>query len=126
MIIDSDYDHYLADITDSIEKQARKFGAKEPYITVKINGDGDREEVRDKLRSIKSAIIRPPIFAASSSVPEVKVGVNNATEFIKEYIRESPEIMKITLDFFREFRDDPEEAMNFLQKRVQEFDGDVS
>ena len=56
----------------------------------------------------------------------MKVGVNNATEFIKEYFRESPEIMKITLDFFREFRDDPEEAMNFLQKRVQEFDGDVS
>ena len=126
MIIDSDYDHYMEDITQSIERYSGKFGAKEPYVTVKINGEGDREEVRSKLKSIKSAIIRPPIFSPSPSGPEVKVGVSNATEFIAEYFRESPDVMKITLDFFREFRDNPEEAMNFLQKRVEEFDGDVS
>ena len=121
LLLDTDYDHYLDDIRNGIEKYGQRFGTKEPYITLKVNGDGDKDEVRHRLKEIGSAIFRPPIFSQASASPEVKVGVNNATEFIQEYFREDPDLMNLTLSFFREYRDNPEEAIAFLKTKLENY-----
>jgi hypothetical protein len=51
----------------------------------------------------------------------MKTGINNASDFIREFFSDDPDISKLASDYFREFRNSREDARAVLEKELEQY-----
>jgi exonuclease SbcD len=124
-LIETDYENYLNDIEETVRKYSSLIGEKKPLVSMKIFGDSDRESVKSKLATIENLEFRPPFFIPRVTSVEMKTGINKASDFIKEFFSDDPEISRVASDYFREFRNSKEDARAILEKELEKYSGNA-
>ncbi|MCL4438431.1 MAG: exonuclease SbcCD subunit D [Candidatus Thermoplasmatota archaeon] len=120
-LIETDYENYLTDIEETLRKYSVLIGQKKPLVSIKIFGDADRESVKSKLSTFDNLVFRPPFFIPRVTEVEMKTGINNASDFIREFFSDDPDISKLASDYFREFRNSREDARAVLEKELEQY-----
>lgn len=118
MLIESDYSNYIQDIRAAIEKNSDAFGKKKPLLTVRINGDADKENVRRELQKFSEVMFRPAEFMSEKVEIESRPGMDTAGDYIKAYFKDEPETAAIAEEFYNHARQDREEAIIWLMEKL--------
>lgn len=88
--ISANYSNYI----DKIKEVEQKFGdrfdeLRKALITIKINGDADKDDVRRTLSEYSNRILfRPPIFISEKVSMEAKPTMNNLIDYFKAYFKD--------------------------------------
>jgi len=99
--IDTDFSHYKADIEDVLSRYSGDFGSKKPVISMRITGDGDREEVKSNLESYCNLIFRNPEFHMIERTVDMKPGMEKIDDYIKSYFTDDEEMAELAIEFYR-------------------------
>lgn len=118
LLIESNYASYIQDIRNAIEKHSSSFGQKKPLLTVRINGDSDKENVRRELSKFTEVNFRPPEFLSESVEIESKPGMDTAADYIKAYFKDEPDTAALAEEFYRHARQDKDEAIIWLMEKL--------
>lgn len=118
MLIDSDFQHYREEIGRFTEKYSTNFGEKKPLITLRVNGDADKESVRREIGRMDSISFRPPEFISETVEVESRPGMDTAADYIKAYFKDDPETAALAEEFYRHARQDSDEAIRWLSEKL--------
>ena len=117
-LVESDFKSYVGDIDKVLEKYRDRFGGKVPLVTVRLNGSGDKEEVRRALSKYQEASFRPPEFISETVEIESRPGMDTASDYIKAYFKDNPQLAELAQEFYRHARQDREEAIRWLREKL--------
>ncbi len=117
-LVESDFDHYREDLEKTLERYREKFNGKTPLVTMRINGSGDKEDVRRTLSRYETVNFRPPEFVSETVEIEARPGMDTASDYIKAYFRENPQLGEIAEEFYKHARQDREEALRWLKEKL--------
>lgn len=118
MLIESDYAHYIEDIRSAIGRHSTSFGSKKPLVTLRINGECDKDAVRREMSRISDVIFRTPEFLSEKVEIESRPGMDTASDYIKAYFKDEPENAAIAEEFYSHARQDREEAILWLMDKL--------
>ncbi len=118
LLIESDYSNYLQDIRNALEKHSASFGSKTPLLTVRINGEADKENVKRELSKFTGVNFRPPEFLSESVEIESRPGMDTASDYIRAYFKDEPETAALAEEFYRHARQDKDEAIIWLMEKL--------
>ena len=117
-LVESDFDHYVEDLEKTLDRYREKFNGKIPLVTLRINGTGDKEEVRRVISKYQDVNFRPPEFIAETVEIESRPGMDTASDYIKSYFTENPMLAEIAEEFYSHARQDREEALRWLREKL--------
>lgn len=118
LLVDTDYGNYLNDIQQAISKYSDRFGEKTPLLTLRINGDSDKETVRREITKFTGVNFRPPEFVSDTVEIESRPGMDTAADYIRAYFKDDPAAGQLAEEFYRHARQDREEAITWLKEKL--------
>lgn len=118
MLIDSDSQHYREELQGFVDKYSQDFSEKTPLITLRINGDVDKDTVRRDVERYENLSFRPPEFISETVEVESRPGMDTASDYIRAYFKDDPDTSKLAEEFYRHARQDRDEAILWLRERL--------
>lgn len=117
-LVESDFSHYREDIDKILEKYRSRFGGKTPLLTLRLNGSGDKDEVRRAISKYQDVNFRPPEFISETVEIEARPGMDTASDYIKAYFKDNPQLSEMAQEFYKHARQDREEALRWLKEKL--------
>ena len=85
--IKSDYNNYIRDIDEIINQKMDN--EKEPLLLITIHGDVDRDEIRKKIKEIKNALVKGPVFENEIKRISEKPNLTKLIDYFQAYFNDN-------------------------------------
>ena len=117
-LIDTNFENYLNDIESMISQYSGSFANKTPLVTLRINGNGDHDEVKRNLARYTEINFRPPEFISGKTEIEARPGMDSAEDYIKAYFKDNTNLADLASEFYRHVKSDREDGMKWLRSKL--------
>lgn len=117
--VSAGFDNYLDEL-DAMEKKFRpRFGDKKPLVLLTVNGEGDREEVKSRLRKMSDRFhFKRARFETEEKVSVERPNMSSLYDYFMAYFNDA-EISKIANEFYETLRDEEaEKAAEIILDRL--------